>query len=249
LPLQDIRQEFKGEEDLISPFDLLNVTLGTAIDELTRPIDAIRHQAKTVTVGTSRKEMELKGIIFDLLETVKFSVKNLTYRNIRTVNRIQPAIASVRGYTVYDIRCLDEQGNPAEGSIIAIRAKGGLAANMKSRADHPTALMGTKRMIVSSGHAYVGRGKSDGVPIVIIPLLGENNIVANLLLVHVNYNEALPLDKKKEVLGYRYQDIRNLVNEYNLPWHDEYLESMTLELLFSQQAEMIAERIKSHLDQ
>jgi len=27
---------------------------------LTRPIDAIRHQAKTVTVGTSRKEKELK---------------------------------------------------------------------------------------------------------------------------------------------------------------------------------------------
>ena len=70
----------KSEEDLVTPFDLLDVTLGTAIDELTRPIDAIRHQAKTVTVGTSRKEKELKGIIFDLLETLKFSVKNLTYR-------------------------------------------------------------------------------------------------------------------------------------------------------------------------
>ena len=30
--------------------------LGTAIDELTRPVDAIKHQAKTVTVGISRSE-------------------------------------------------------------------------------------------------------------------------------------------------------------------------------------------------
>ena len=36
-------------DDLVS-------ALGTAIDELTRPIDAIKHQAKTVTVGISRSE-------------------------------------------------------------------------------------------------------------------------------------------------------------------------------------------------
>ncbi len=174
-------------------------------------------------------------------------MKNLTYRNILTINRIQPAIAAVRGYTVYDISGLDEQGNPAENSMIAIRAKGGVAANMKSRADHPTTLMGTKKMIVSSGHAYVGRGKSDGVPLVIIPLLGENNVVGNLLLIHIHYNETLPLREKIKVLGYRYQDIRNLINEYNLPWHDECLESISLELLFSEQVEMIAEQIKSQL--
>ncbi len=249
LPLEDFRTEFKGDEGLDSPLDVLDITLGVAIDELTRPIDAIRHQAKTVTVGTSRKERELRGIIFDLLDTVNFTVKNLTYRNILTISRIQPAIAAVRGYTVYDISGLDEQGNPAENSMIAIRTKGGIAANMKSRADHPTALMGTKRMIASSGHAYIGRGKSDRVPIVIIPLLGENNIVTNLLLIHINYNEGLSLREKADVLGYRYHDIRNLINEYNLPWHDEYLESMTLELLFSEQVEAIAEMIKSKLGQ
>ena len=249
LPLQDMRQEFKSEGDFISPFDLLDLTLGTAIDELTRPIDAIRHQAKTVTVGTSRKEKKLEGIIYNLLESLNFSVKNLTYRNIMTINRIQPAIATVRGYTVYDVIGLDEQGSPMENSTIAVKAKGGAARNMKSRADQPAMLMGTKKMIVSSGHAYVGRGKSDGVPLVIIPLLSENNTVSNLLLIHILYNEALPLREKIKVLGYRYQDIRNLVNEYNLPWHDECLESISLESLFSEQAEMIAEQIKARLNQ
>jgi len=247
LPLQDIRQEFKVEEDLVSPFDLLDVTLGAAIDELSRPIDAIRHQAKTVTVGTSRKEKELQGIIYDLLETLSFFVKNLTYRDILTINRIQPAIADVRGYTVYGIDGLDEQGHPADHSMIAISAKGGLAARMKSRADQPAALMGTKRMIVSSGHTYVGRGKSDGMPIVIIPLLGDANIVGSLLLIHIHYNETLTLGEKIKVLGYRYHDVRNLINEFNLPWQDEYLEFFSLEQLFCDQIEIIAEEIKSRL--
>ena len=249
LPLQDMRQEFKSEGDFISPFDLLDLRLGTAIDELTRPIDAIRHQAKTVTVGTSRKEKKLEGIIYNLLELLNYSVKNLSYRNIMTINRIQPAVATVQGYTVYDVIGLDEQGNPMENSTIAVKAKGGAARNMKSRADQPAMLMGTKKMIVSSGHAYVGRGKSDGVPLVIIPLLSENNTVSNLLLIHILYNEALPLREKIKVLGYRYQDIRNLVNEYNLPWHDECLEPISLESLFSEQVEMIAEQIKARLNQ
>ena len=247
LPLQDIRQDFKSEETLVSPFDLLDVTLGAVIDELTRPIDAIRHQAKTVTVGTSRKEKELQGLVYDLLETLKFNVKNLTYRNILTINRIQPSVLSVRGYTVYDVSRLDDLGNPAENSMIVIRDKGGVAAGMASRADHAVALMGTKRMIVSTGHVYVGKGKSDGVPIVIIPLLGDNNFVRNLLLLHIDYNETLPLAEKIEVLGYRYQDIRNLINEYNLPWHDKYLETISLETLFSEQIEVIAEKIRSQM--
>jgi glucosamine--fructose-6-phosphate aminotransferase (isomerizing) len=51
--------------------------------------------------------------------------------------------------------------------------------------------------------------------------------------------------EKKEALGYRYNDIRNLINEYNLPWQDEYLESISLENLFSEQVEAIADQIRS----
>jgi len=244
LPMQDIRQDFKDETDLFSPYDLLDLTLGKAIDELTRPIDAIRHQAKTVTVGTSRKEREPGGIIFDLLKTLKFSMKSLTYREILTVNRIQPAIAVVKGYTIYDISYLDEQGNPAEDTIIAVRAKGGVALGMKSRAEHPMALMGVKRTIVSTGHVYIGKGKADGAPIVILPLRTSGEYVTNLLLLHVEYNELLPVSKKKEVLGYRYNDIRNLVNEYNMAWDDNYLENVRVCDLFSEPLEFLAGRIR-----
>jgi len=244
LPLEDYRHEFKSDEYFASPLDLLDVTLGRAIDELTRPIDAIRHQAKTVTVGTSRKEKELKGIVFDLLEELKYAAKDMTYRNVMTVSRIQSAISAVRGYTVYAINNLDVQGNPAEGSTVVIRKKGGVAKDMKSRAETSAMLMGTKRTIVSTGHVYIGKGKADGASIVILPLLGENEFVSNLLLLHVDYNEFLSISKKKEVLGYRYNDIRNLVNEYNIVWDDNYLEKIPLADLFSEPVEVLASRIK-----
>ena len=41
--------------------DLLDA-LNSGIDELTRPVDAVKHQAKTVTVGISRSEDALFGV-------------------------------------------------------------------------------------------------------------------------------------------------------------------------------------------
>jgi glucosamine--fructose-6-phosphate aminotransferase (isomerizing) len=55
LPIEDFREDFRETRVSSSPLDMLDITLGKAIDELARPVDAIRHQAKTVTVGTSRK--------------------------------------------------------------------------------------------------------------------------------------------------------------------------------------------------
>ena len=244
LPLEDFRHEFKVDEGFIPPLNFLDVILGRAIDELTRPIDAIRHQAKTVTVGTTRKEKVFKGIVFDLLEQLNYAVKDLTYKNVMTVSRIQPVVSAVRGYTIYDINNLDAQGNPAEDSTITILKKDGVAKQMTSRAETSKLLMGTKRTIVSTGHVYIGKGKADGASIVILPLRSKNDFVSNLLLLHVDYNELLPLREKKKVLGYRYNDIRNLVNEYNITWDDSYLEKIPLADLFSEPVEILAGRIK-----
>jgi glucosamine--fructose-6-phosphate aminotransferase (isomerizing) len=109
--------------------------------------------------------------------------------------------------------------------------------------------MGTKRTIVSTGHVHIGKGKSDGASILVIPLLGANNTITHLLLLHISYNEELPLEAKIDVLGYRYADIRNLVNEYNLPWQDDHLKSLTLESLFCESIEAIAGQIRARMIQ
>jgi glucosamine--fructose-6-phosphate aminotransferase (isomerizing) len=77
-----------------------------------------------------------------------------------------------------------------------------------------------------------------------LPILGENESVSNLVLLHVDYNEFLPAGEKKGVLGYRYNDIRNLVNEYNIHWDDGYLGKFPLADLFSEPVETLAGRIK-----
>jgi glucosamine--fructose-6-phosphate aminotransferase (isomerizing) len=101
---------------------------------------------------------------------------------------------------------------------------------------------------VATGHVYLGRGKTDGAPIMVVPLLGEGAGVRNLLLLHVVFNESLSLPEKIAVLGHRFNDLRNLINEYNIPWNDQYLASITLEALFSEPVEIIAGQIKSTLE-
>ncbi len=82
--------------------------------------------------------------------------------------------------------------------------------------------MGTKKGIVASGRIYVGRGKSDGAPLMILPLLGGDDLVRHLLLIHVSFNEALSVGERKEILGERVNDIRDLIQEYNLTWDERY---------------------------
>jgi glutamine---fructose-6-phosphate transaminase (isomerizing) len=247
LPLEDYWYEFRQNDGFISPLNYLDVSLGHAIDELSRPIDAIRHQAKTVTVGTSRKDHPPEGIIFDLLKDCGFSVKSLSTKNVLILTRIQPAIAQVKGYTLYLIRHLDAYGNPTDATTISIEKRGGVSLTMKSRTEGSGLLMGTKRSIVSTGHVYTGRGKSDSASIVVLPLLGERTGVGNLLLVHVEFNDILSAKEKKEVLGYQFNDIRNLVNEYNLPWDDRYLETISTGVLLGEHPEFIAGQIKKSL--
>ena len=127
--------------------------------------------------------------------------------------------------------------------MIAIQSRDGVARGMKSRADHPTALMGVKRTIVSTGHVYIGKGHADGALIVILPLRSATEFISHLLLLHVEYDESLPIGKRKEVLGYRYNDIKNLVNEYNIRWDDRYLGKINLADLFSKPVDILAGQI------
>jgi len=246
LPLDDFRHDFPEERGTASPIDLLDITLGHAVDELSRPIDAIRHQAKTVTVGTSRKEAPLRGPIFDLLRELDFSAQALLSTNLLAISRIQKTLAAANGYTLYAVNRLDGEGKPGDDSTIAIVGRGGISAGMRSRAEKTGLLMGTKRGIVASGRLYAGQGKSDGAPIVIIPLLGEGDRVRHLLLVHVAFNEGLPVDERKELLGERLNGIRNLIQEYNLPWDESCLGKIPLGLLLGEPVEVIAGQIRKN---
>ena len=61
-PARGLRARVRQDRGARAPWsaDLLD-SLNAGIDELTRPVDAIKHQAKTVTVGISRSEDALFG--------------------------------------------------------------------------------------------------------------------------------------------------------------------------------------------
>ncbi len=246
LPLDDFPHDFPGE-DATSPIDLLNAALGYAVDEVSRPIDAIRHQAKTVTVGTTRKEAPPVGLLFDLLADLSLPLKAILGTNVLALRRLQKAVSAVNGYTLYAVSHLHAEGKPGDGAAIAIRERGGVSTGMSSRVEQSSILMGTKKGIVASGRIYVGRGISDGAPIVIVPLLGAEERVELLLLIHVTFNETLSVPERKGLLGERVDDIRNLIQEDNLAWDDGCLGAVPLAVLLGEPAEMIAGQIKRNL--
>jgi glucosamine--fructose-6-phosphate aminotransferase (isomerizing) len=56
------------------------------------------------------------------------------------------------------------------------------------------------------------------------------------------------LPEKIESLGDRYNDIRNMINEYNLPWDDAYLDNFSVGILLGESVEFITTKIKKTLD-
>ncbi|MDA8125454.1 MAG: SIS domain-containing protein, partial [Deltaproteobacteria bacterium] len=245
LPLDDFRHDFPAAEGALSPIDLLDLTLGRAVDELARPIDAIRHQAKTVTVGTSRKEVRLQGLFFDLLAELDFSAEALLSTNILDISRIQRAVAAIKGHTLYAVDGLDGSGKPGDDSTLVIVGRGGISLGKPSRTEATGRLMGTKKSIVASGRIYVGQGKSDGASIVIVPLLGDDERIHRLLLIHVDFNEALSISERKEILGDRAGAIRDLIQEVNLNWDDRCLGAIPLGILLGEPVELIAGMIRT----
>ncbi len=249
LPLEDFWTEYGELKVTSSPIDRLDMTIARAIDELSRPVDAIRHQAKTVTVGTSRRIEPPRGIIFETLKELSFTIEKIPARDGLTLKRLQEAITKITGYTLYVIRDLDGAGKPNDSSTITISKKNGVAEGMPSRFDTTGPLMGTKKTIVRTGDVYAGEGKSDHASIIIIPLLNSLKIVGHLLLLHVEYNEAMGIEQKKEILGEKYGDIKNLIDEYNITWSDDYLKGLPVRMLLGEDVEviknMIFERFRS----
>ncbi|MFZ2102260.1 MAG: hypothetical protein WAU86_17020, partial [Oricola sp.] len=64
-------------------------------EETSRPIDTIRHQAKTVTVGTSRPEDALSPAIRDALATLSIADSRMTFDNRKVLATLSRLIDSV----------------------------------------------------------------------------------------------------------------------------------------------------------
>jgi len=247
LPASDFELDFGVKGTAANMLQTLLSRLAEAIGFLARPVDAIKHQAKTVTVGTSRISERVEGLVFASLAAEGFTDSQLTPANLIVLKNVQGVIREIEGVTLYRIAGLNLLGEPDESTTIHVVHKRGPTAAIPSRVESDATLKGTKRIIVRQGNVYIGKGRKDDRSILVIPLLSAEadraSRVGHLLLLHIGFKESVPLTQKVRALGGKYEHIKNIVQENSLPWGDELLEPVPIDELFGRSAEKVAESI------
>ena len=205
--------------------DDLVMSLTAAIEELTRPIDAIKHQAKTVTVGISRSDSEVvdRALVRSVLE-LGVGRDVLSYRTLKVLASLDPAVSAVAGYTRYAI----------EGSTLAVVDRGGISRNLQSRVDVDPALRGTKRHVAEQREVLVARGRRDSRIVIFVPET-KGGTCTGITLLHVTLNDHLSVTDARTCLqGYdhRYDRLVDWVTETEGSFDDSLLATIgTAELL------------------
>jgi glutamine---fructose-6-phosphate transaminase (isomerizing) len=222
--------------------DELVTVLTEAIDDLTRSIDAVKHQAKTVTVGISRSEEGLFGIplVKEVLR-VGAGTELLGYRTLRTLAALDPAVERITGFTRYVV-----EGDVRSGrATIHVRDRGGIGAEMRSRTERDPRLRGTKRAALEKAEVEVTVGRSDGRPVILIPER-KGDVPQGLTLLHVKFRDRLPAGTARDVLlGYRparYEGLVAAVTETEDTFSEELLADLSMPELLVDPVLDLAER-------
>ncbi|MFO1053749.1 MAG: SIS domain-containing protein [Planctomycetota bacterium] len=223
-----------GPSELIED---LTAALTRAIDELTRPIDAIKHQAKTVTVGISRSD---EALLTELLvrEVLAAGAPRdaLAWNELRTLAALGPAIAKVTGFSRYEI-----DGDEPDARVRQI-ASGGSARGLRSRTLDDPRLRGTKHQVARERRVLIARGARDGRTVVIVPEVQESRC-SGLTLLHVELREFLdPGDARSALSAYRnrFSRLADAVMETEPTFREEVLATIQVGRLLIEPIEELA---------
>jgi glucosamine--fructose-6-phosphate aminotransferase (isomerizing) len=221
-PLQAYQREAEGVATPAALLDDLMTALTKGIDELTRPIDAIKHQAKTVTVGISRTEEGLldRALVRAVLDAGA-NRDHLSYASLKVLSALDSAVEEVVGFTRYAIT-----GDPhtSEASI-SIADRGGVAATLASRVESNAHLVGTKRRVADEQEVLVARGRKDARTVIFVPEV-KGAETTGITLLHVSFRESVPAATARQVLqGYdrRYDRLVDWVTETEGSFNDDRL--------------------------
>jgi glucosamine--fructose-6-phosphate aminotransferase (isomerizing) len=243
LPLEAYELDFGVTGTPAVVLDDLVAALTKGIDELTRPVDAIKHQAKTVTVGISRSEESLfESPLVQAVLDAGAPRDRLSYRSLRTLAALDPAVASVAGFTRYGV-----QGDVEGGfATVDVLDKGGVAATLRSRTETDPRLRGTKNRAARQRLVTAARG-GDGRTLVIVPE-AKGNEVTGITLLHVEFVDRLPADAAARVLeGYqtRLEALRDAVTEVEPAFRDDVLADIPVVDLLTLPVNVLAEHWRS----
>ena len=226
-PLQSFQRDFGKIATPEALLDDLTAALTRAVDELTRPIDAIKHQAKTITVGISRSE---EGLLDRALVKAVLNAgaarERLTYGVLKVLADLDAAVSQVVGFTRYRI-----EGDPATNdATVAIVDRGGISRDLQSRVDASNILRGTKRRIAMSQEVLVARGRRDNRTVILVPET-KGAETTGITLLHVLFHDRLSAGVMKQVLqGYdnRYERLVDAVTETEAAFREDRLAEVSV---------------------
>jgi len=251
LPVNDFEIDFGKKGTPLNILNTLFEALGESINCMSRPVDAIKHQAKTVTVGTSRISEKVEGILFETLSSYHLNVSQVTNRNVLVLKNLQGIVSQIKGAILYRVSGLNLLGEPTDKTTIEVLKKDGLLKPIPSRVETDNRLKGTKRIIMREGNVYIGKGRKDDRSIIVIPIISTApstlNMIEYLLLLNISFKTHVSLAVKIKALGGKHERIKNIVQENSVKWDDTYLEVVNMKDLFGISAEKIGESIVSRV--
>ena len=230
VPLESYQSEFGRVGTPSVLIEDLTASLTSAIEELTRPVDAIKHQAKTVTVGISRSD---EGLLLVPLVAAALSAgaarDRLSYKALRTLAGLDAAVDEVVGFTRYRI-----EGDLDGEATIVVVDRGGIARDLPLRTEKNPMLRGTKHRVAHEREVTVAVGRSDGRPLVLIPEV-KGNQCTGITLLHCRFAGHLTAGRMRTALeAYRgrYAALKDAVTETEPTFRDDLLAELSpLELL------------------
>ena len=222
--------------------DDLMVALTRGIEELTRPIDAIKHQAKTVTVGISRSDETLLQVPLAMAVMAAGAPRDaLSYKTLRTLADLDPAVEEVTGWIRYRI-----EGDPATDDEVSVYVvdRGGIAADIPSRIERDPVLRGTKHTVAIERELLVFRGRRDNRSLIAIPETKDNHCTG-ITQLHVRFEDRLPVATCRSVLqGYRsrYAALKDAVTETEPSFREDLLGELPVVELLTTPVHVLADR-------
>ncbi len=241
-PLEAYQLEYGKVGTPAVVLDDLAAALTLGIEELTRPVDAIKHQAKTVTVGISRTDETLLEVpLARAVLDAGAPRDRLTYSALRTLADLDPAVAEVVGHTRYRVEGLD--GSAGSPTAVVVD-RGGISLQIPSRTDRNPELRGTKHQVALERRVFVARGRSDGRTVVIVPEI-KDGVTTGLTLLHVRLHERLSVAAARGALqGYRnrYTALRDAVLETEPTFREDLLAEQDVADLLTSPINVLADR-------
>ncbi|MCW2527546.1 MAG: glucosamine 6-phosphate synthetase, contains amidotransferase and phosphosugar isomerase domain [Pseudonocardiales bacterium] len=228
-------------EHVENPTEFVRAALTLAVDEMTRSIDTVKHQAKTVTVGTSRDDADLyeNQLVRALTEAGADVTTTLSHTALIALREHSTLVSALHGVTRYKLRGVGQRD-------IAVLSKSGLSMSIPSRAESWAPLIGSKELVARTRRPRLLRGARDGRLVFVVPEQ-EGAMVTGLSVIHLDLHKTASgahlLAAVSTIRG-RADELRASITEAGIDFNAEALADLPVEDVLLASAESVAAAVR-----